>query len=407
MITSILIEHYKSIESTNLIFGNVNLLVGSNGCGKSNILDSIRFLKDAIRFGLDRAVSDRHGIDSIRQWSPSRPYNVLISVGLSANEFGHGSYSLTLSSTRGNYRIIREEAIWFDSVKVYRDNEESEDEDEFDDAVRKSQLVRDSEGNALLTVQIDGKPETIKKIEIEHKDELLINSFYSARITFSPYIGGLHHIRRALSDFEAYSIFPNTLRTPQTPSNDARLTPTGDNLTSVYKTMGRSKSGEDAKAEILSAMKLIMPNLEGINIQSLGGLMVPTFRVREETGKVHLFNVSQISDGTLRLLGILSALYHPNRPSVIGLEEPEQAVNPGVLAVIAEAVHEVGNRSQIFLTTHSPNLVDHFNPDEIIAVSMSNGITHAGRISSLQHQAVKDRLMTLAEIMTVEGLSHD
>ena len=135
--------------------------------------------------------------------------------------------------------------------------------------------------------------------------------------------------------------------------------------------------------------------------------MVPTFRVREETGKVHLFNVSQISDGTLRLLGILSALYHPNRPSVIGLEEPEQAVNPGVLAVIAEAVHEVGNRSQIFLTTHSPNLVDHFNPDEIIAVSMSNGITHAGRISSLQHQAVKDRLMTLAEIMTVEGLSHD
>jgi predicted ATPase len=148
-----------------------------------------------------------------------------------------------------------------------------------------------------------------------------------------------------------------------------------------------------------------MPNLDGIIIESPGGFMVPTFRVKEPNGKGHNFNVSQISDGTLRLFGLLTALYQPDRPDVIAMEEPEQTVNPGVLAVLADAIREVSQSgTQIVITTHSPHLVDLFEPEEILTAELIDGRTVIRPINEAQKQAVKDRLFSLGELMTAEGL---
>jgi hypothetical protein len=171
--------------------------------------------------------------------------------------------------------------------------------------------------------------------------------------------------------------------------------------------LARSKRQEHVKArtEILGSMRKVMPSLDSIRIQSIGGLMVPVFRVREPSGKVHDFNVSQISDGTLRVLGLLTALYQPSRPDVLAMEEPEQTVNPGVLAVLADAIEEVSTQSQVVITTHSPELLDKFaNPDIILAAEMEEGITQIGHIHEDQVAAVRDRLFSLGELMAVEGL---
>lgn len=133
--------------------------------------------------------------------------------------------------------------------------------------------------------------------------------------------------------------------------------------------------------------------------------MVPAFRVREAAGKKHDFNVSQISDGTLRILGLLTALYQPHKPDSIALEEPEQTVNPGVLGVLADAIKDVASDSQVIVTTHSPNLIDYFEPEEIYAVNMSEGLTTVGSIIASQTEAVKQQLFTLGELMTIEGLA--
>ena len=80
-------------------------------------------------------------------------------------------------------------------------------------------------------------------------------------------------------------------------------------------------------------------------MQLIGGFLAPVFEVQEGENAQHEFNVSQISDGTLRMLGLLTALYHPNRPQVIALEEPEQTVNPGVLLILADAIKTVVSKS--------------------------------------------------------------
>ena len=178
----------------------------------------------------------------------------------------------------------------------------------------------------------------------------------------------------------------------------------GRNLASVFKRMRRTKRGLEALSQIVDAMRSILPNLDKISILSVGGYLVPQFHMIEPSGKSHTFNVSQMSDGTLRMLGLLTALYQQPRPAVIALEEPEQTVNPGILTVLADAIKEVSRRTQVIVTTHSPNLLDQFAPDQVRAVELRGALTTIAIVSSTQMSVVKDRLFTLGELLVSEGI---
>lgn len=378
MITRLAVEHYKSIEKADLRLKELSILVGPNGSGKSNVIDAARFIRDSIVNGLDRSVAERHGIDSIRQWSPSRPYEIVVRVEISTG-LGKGYLSFTLASKRGTHIVKREEGFWQSSTPRKRPP---------------MKYARKAAGS--VEIKIGKEPPRI--LMVEQQEELFLSQF-----------GALHFrpLAHAIGNMEAYSIYPNVFRTPQKPSSDLRLYGGGENLASVYKQLAASKRQAHvrARSEILSSMKLVMPSLDSIRIQSIGGLMVPLFRVKEATGKVHDFNVSQVSDGTLRVLGLLTALYQPYVPNTIALEEPEQTINPGVLSLIAEAIVETSASTQLIVATHSPDFLDKFDdPTAVLSVNMIDGVTHIGAISPSQLQAVRDRLFSLGELMTIEGL---
>jgi predicted ATPase len=133
-------------------------------------------------------------------------------------------------------------------------------------------------------------------------------------------------------------------------------------------------------------------------------------RVEEPGGELHDFNLSQISDGTLRTLGLLTAFYQPTAPSKIGIEEPELMIHPGALQVIKDAMETYvalgsSRRTRVFLTTHSPALIDLFAPEDIIWTRFKNGITTSGNIGRRQMDIVKQHLFSVGELVIAEGLS--
>jgi predicted ATPase len=130
------------------------------------------------------------------------------------------------------------------------------------------------------------------------------------------------------------------------------------------------------------------------------------FKHEYEDAKPHDFEASQESDGTLRVLGILVALFQEPPPSLIVIEEPEITVHPGVLGTLADLISEASQkRSQVIITTHSPDLISKFDPKNLRVVEWNyqDGTTIAP-VDETQLEIINDKLFTSGDLLRIEGL---
>lgn len=392
MLTSANISHYKSVSEAKLTFGKENVIVGPNGVGKSNIVDALYFLRDAAREDLDYAVTKRHGIESIKQWSRTRPYNISLDLKFSS-KIGYGYYSVVISSARGNFKIEEESGEWTGIMSMFGEKESVKYTRKF---------KRTNENKIKLTTDFSKFP---------IPDELPVSSselFLSQLGIKSSSISSLffNELSQELTSFAAYAIYPNTIRTPQSVSNEEMLSDSGSNLASIIKRMTMTARRRNRES-LVDSLKAVLPIVDNIEIHSAGGFYVPILRVKEPNGDSHDLNMSQISDGTLRMLGLLTSFYQPNAPLKIALEEPEQMIHPGLLPVLVDAARDYSHSSerdnQLFLTTHSPHLLDLFDADSIIRAQFKDGVTICGPILDRQKNLIAKSLFSPGEIMVAEG----
>lgn len=396
------ISHYKSLSDIALTdIQPVTVLVGCNGVGKSNLADALRFLRDAVSQGLDHAVSTRGGIGLIRQYSPTKPFQISFDFGFAEKDepLHVARYQLTLTSLReGNFRVERERCEWFGPTASFFDASE---EDMVDCDFKAMQVERNSSG--LVSLKVSGK-----LVALDNERPIQLDALaFGNRLTWlemAPVHFGSQKLRDFILNFRFSAIYPNTLRQPAPPDTDPILKENGANWASILRNMKKTSRGKQAWEQVREMMQVVMPQLEDISPQAVGGFILPRFKVREASGEAHLFDPSQISDGTLRILGILLALYQTPHPSLMVIEEPEQTVNPALLALLADAFREVSERTQLLITSHSPHLIDCFEPENIQVVTMQNGETRISPIRASQREAVKEHLLSLEQIMSSEGL---
>jgi predicted ATPase len=398
------VKHYKSLADVGLPeLRPITLLVGPNASGKSNVIDCLRFLRDSLVEGLEHAISKRGGIELIRQYSPTKPYQISFELHFIDDAFADliqvdGSYNgplsryeLSLQSlVAGNYRIEHESCDWFETDQFI---------DEDGDIAEGDTHSKRFERNANGVVSVDGDP--------IDRSGLREDMFALGLGVFTPDIQGElgEPIAKFLSRMRFSAIYPNTLREPMRPDTDRALKENGENWASVIRAMKKTKTGRAALDRIQEVTQVLMPNFQEVVVNSVGGFLVPTFRVKDSRkANVHEFDASQLSDGTLRVFGMLLALYQSPAPPLMAIEEPEQTINPGLLATLAEVFREVSGKTQLFITTHSPFLVDHFEPENLRVVAMSEGLTKVNPVKKTQVEAAKEGLMTLGEFMSAEGL---
>ncbi len=116
------------------------------------------------------------------------------------------------------------------------------------------------------------------------------------------------------------------------------------------------------------------------------------------------FDLSHESDGTIRLLALLTALFQEPAPPLIGLEEPELAIHPGTMAVLSDTMLEAALRGQVMVATHSPDLIDRLPIESIRAVTAEDGPTQVGKVAEHQLASVKEKLFSAGELHSMEGL---
>jgi predicted ATPase len=121
-----------------------------------------------------------------------------------------------------------------------------------------------------------------------------------------------------------------------------------------------------------------------------------------------IFDAIALSDGTIRALGILVSLVSAG-PSLIGIEEPETALHPAAAGVLMEALTEGAERTQLIITCHSPDLLDHesVSPEMIRPVLLENGRTVVGKLDPAKADLMKKHLATAGDLLRLDQLAPD
>lgn len=136
----------------------------------------------------------------------------------------------------------------------------------------------------------------------------------------------------------------------------------------------------DVRDLILERMRDFYPSFQDIITPVSGGTVQIFFR---ERGLRQNVPAARLSDGSLRYLCLLAVLCHPTPPPVICIEEPEIGLHPDIIPEVAKLLVEASSRSQIFVTTHSDILVDALSdiPEAVIVCEKSEGATQLRRLS--------------------------
>lgn len=366
------LRNWRSVAEADVDFGPFTVIVGRNSSGKSNVIDALVFASE-VAIDASTAVSRRGGIESVRRYSPSKPFDVTVEVRASMGE-RWWRHELVLKSGRdGAWSFGAEE------VQIHEGPS--------------SLLVRRSKDGA-----VEGLPDTVgffaAKLEPTTSlallsRQLLPSAFRGRRVGPPLAVHTLHPV-------------PELMRRPQAPSDLHRLLETGENVTTAFLKLAPDRSGA-----VVDAMRRIIPGLADISVQSAGRYLTLAFRQEHRGGRRPVFAATEMSDGALRALAVLVAAQQLGRDSLLIIEEPEVNLHPGAADVIYDALHAASRRGAVLLTTHSPELLDRAHNDEILVCDYEDGVTSIGPLSGGQRQVLQEGLYTAAELMRTEELRRE
>lgn len=376
------LKNYRSIGACDVRLGALNFLVGPNGSGKSNFLDALRFVADSLNQSLDHAIRDRGGAQEVRRRSGGHPNNFAIRIDYGTDEFeGHHTFEVTASG-RGAWSVKREHCFVRVTSEAFRSP--------------------DGFGYRLEDGQIAMWPAALGAAPPSSPDRLfLVNAAGHApfRVVFD-----------SLAHMGFYNLNPGVMRTLQPPDPGLLLKRDGANIASVLSHL--DACGE-RKQRLVEYLGKVAPGIVGVEPKSLGPAETVEFRQRVHgASDPWRFLAQNMSDGTVRALGVLVALHQTGNGApmpLVGIEEPETALHPAATGVLLDALRDAASRMQVLATTHSAELLADPDIDDasILAVTSEDNETLIGRIDRVGREAMREHLYTAGELLRENRLQPD
>jgi predicted ATPase len=128
---------------------------------------------------------------------------------------------------------------------------------------------------------------------------------------------------------------------------------------------------------IIEKLQSFYDAAEELSIKIYGGTVQIFIR---ETGLIQPIPATRLSDGTLRYLFLIALLLDPTPPPLICIEEPEIGLHPDILPVVAEMLIEASQRTQLIVTTHSDALVSALSPESVLICDRDDRGSHLRRL---------------------------
>lgn len=320
MITHVTIENFKSIKNISIDLGQINILIGANGSGKSNFISFFKFVNSIYDQELKKYFIEHHA-DSIFYY------------GRKKSEYIYGK-------------------LFFDDINSYvfcikpKDNEE---------------VYIEKEGKGYQAF-------------IESDD---VNYFYDYNLLESRLKQGEYYrdsfIRKHMEELQIFHFHDtssvSSLRKDSHIDDNQYLKYDGRNIAAFLYylkeeepiSFKRIQSSVESIAPFFKDF-VLLPNPRNPNRISL--------RWRHKEDLEGFFEVSQLSDGTLRFIALATLLLQPNPPKIIIIDEPELGLHPFAINKLAGFIKSVSAKSQVIISTQSSELISNFQPENIFITEL-------------------------------------
>lgn len=337
MIEKVIISNYKSIRSLDLPLQKINVLIGSNGAGKSNLISFFELAKSIIEKRFGCYTLDKGGIDNLLYRSRKESdyiYGLL--------DFDNtNAFFFRLRPAQSNKGYIEITGDYFnysgDKEKKYT----SWNKTIWDSAVEESSLLENPQWRA-------------------------------------------GYIRKHFRSFTVYHFHDTSSKSPMRGEceiyDNVTLRNNGSNLAAyLYRLQQTDEKGfkliEGVVRSIAPYFKRFKLRPSSINHNKI------SLEWEEKDTNMYLDGYS-FSDGTLRFIALATLLLQTNTPDVIIIDEPELGLHPAAINKFAEMIKKASFKSQIILSTQSTNLVNCFDPENIIVVDREDGQSAFKRLSN-------------------------
>ncbi len=333
------IEGFRSIsECIKLELTPVNIVIGANGAGKSNFIEVFSFLH-AIREGrLQEYVGKAGGADRILFFGSKQTSKINIRVSFDGEI---NQYAITLEPSDADELIPTHEVCTFWDKERY-------------------------EHPYIESVTSNGKEAGISLGK------------NSPRVS--------QYVKSHLSKWRRYHVHDTSRSSPMRKTSDLHdnkfLRPDGSNLAAFLYLLQEKHPAEFRM--IKKTIQRVAPFFEDF---SLSPSSLNDDKIRLEwihRGADSFFDASSLSDGSLRFIALTTLFLQPRqyRPSVILVDEPELGLHPYAITLFASLVEQASENTQVIISTQSPLLLDHFNPEQVLVADRVDEATRFTRLSA-------------------------
>ena len=341
MLDRIKIRGYKSIRELDLPLGSINILIGSNGAGKSNFISFFKLVNNIYEQRL-QSYTKQVGAENLLYYGLKKTQEVFGSLVFSDN-----AYTFSLHPKDDGGMFIAKEVSWY----------------RYSDWGSQSSNIEES----------------------EIKTSTLMRNNY---------------LQQYLQSYKIYHFHDTSKGSPLRSSakvNDNRvLREDGGNLP-AYLYLMQQKYPKTLK-RIESVVRSVMPYFERFDLepQALDGSIELVWNDVDAPDKY--FSAHDLSDGSIRFIALAALLLQPELPKIIIIDEPELGLHPVAVTMLAGMIHSAAARGcQIIVSTQSVNLINNFEAEDIVTVDRRDGQSVFNRLS-------KDSLKSWIEDYTLGEL---
>jgi len=358
------VRNFLSLREVDIALGKLSVLVGPNASGKSNVSKALRLVSAHVR----GVPPDKLGYRSFSEMTYNFDSSLEIQISMEFSINGERA-RYNLYFTEGGYR----EEVVRDGEKILESSSSSSQ-------------YRYLTGDGSYTSR------TLTRYIKYFGADATRSPLAELPLDASPV---LHTISSVLKSMKAFSFSPVHLRGWANVRDSPDLGYHGERLARVIlhlylEDRERFARIEETMKSLVPEVREVVPHLEGDSVE---------IWVREE-GLRKPLKPHAISDGTLRLLAFVTALY--TSQNIVVFEEPENCVHPHLLETLVDLMRKTP--PQVIVTTHSPYLLDHLKPEEVLVVEKVKGETQITRL--VEHSEIERVKLMLAQGITLGEIWH-